>query len=115
MELSVQIDEGRPPYHVVSVTGELDVYTAPQLREALAQVANDGHRQIVVDLDGLDFLDSSGVGVLVAAHEELRSDDGDLTLICTRPKVFRIFEITGLTSFFTIVNSVDEATVRQTG
>ncbi len=109
MELGLQVDESRSPYTVLSVKGEVDVYSAPRLREKLVELVSDGHRQIVADLEGVDFLDSTGLGVLVGGLKRLRSHDGDLTLVCTQHRILKVFEITGLTKVFAIHDSVDAA------
>ena len=111
MELGLEVDESRPPYTVLAVKGEVDVYTAPRLREKLVELASQARNQIVVDLEGVEFLDSTGLGVLVGGLKRLRSHDGDLTLVCTQPRILKVFEITGLTTVFRISGSVDEATV----
>lgn len=110
MELGLQVDDSRSPYTILSVKGEVDVYSAPRLREKLVELVSEGHRQMVADLEGVDFLDSTGLGVLVGGLKRLRSHDGDLTLVCTQPRILKVFEITGLTSVFKISSSVDEAT-----
>ena len=65
MELGLDVDDSRRPYTVLAVKGEVDVYTAPRLREKLVELVSQGKHQIVVDLEGVDFLDSTGLGVLV--------------------------------------------------
>ena len=109
MELGLEVDDSRQPYAVVSVKGEVDVYTAPRLREKLVELVSQGRHQVVVDLEGVDFLDSTGLGVLVGGLKRLRSHDGDLTLVCTHQRILKVFEITGLTKVFSIFTSVDEA------
>ena len=109
MELGLEVDDTRAPHTVLAVTGEVDVYTAPRLREKLVELSSQGHKQIVVDLEGVDFLDSTGLGVLVGGLKRLRSNDGDLGLVCTQARILKVFEITGLTKVFTISASVDEA------
>ena len=85
---------------VVEVGGEIDVYTAPKLREQLVELVNDGNFHLVVDMEGVDFLDSTGLGVLVGALKRVRSNDGDLYLVCTQPRIRKVFEVTGLTKVF---------------
>lgn len=109
MELGLEVDEGREPHTVLAVRGEVDVYTAPRLREKLVELVSQGKHQVVVDLEGVDFLDSTGLGVLVGGLKRLRSHDGDLSLVCTQPRILKVFEITGLTKVFSIFGSVDEA------
>ena len=94
---------------VVSLRGEIDVYTAPRLRQALIDLVSRGATDIVVDMDKVDFLDSTGLGVLVGGLKRLRSHDGDLTLVCTQHRILKVFEITGLTKVFAIHDSVDAA------
>src|SRR5580658_9504636 len=110
MELGLEVDASRPPYTVLAVRGEVDVYSAPRLREKLVELVSEGHRQIVADLEAVDFLDSTGLGVLVGGLKRLRSHDGDLTLVCSQPRILKVFEITGLTTVFRIADSVQEAT-----
>jgi anti-sigma B factor antagonist len=110
MELGLEVDDSRPPYTVLTIKGEVDVYSAPRLREKLVELVSEGHRQIVADLEGVDFLDSTGLGVLVGGLKRLRSNDGDLRLVCSQARIVKVFEITGLTTVFRIAPTVDEAT-----
>jgi anti-sigma B factor antagonist len=110
MDLGLEVDASRPPYTILAITGEVDVYSAPRLREKLVELVSEGHRQIVADLEGVDFLDSTGLGVLVGGLKRLRSNEGDLRLVCTHPRILKVFEITGLMSVFRISGSVEEAT-----
>lgn len=109
MELGLEVDESRSPYTVLAVKGEVDVYTAPRLREKLVELVSSGHLKIVVNLEGVDFLDSTGLGVLVGGLKRLRSNDGQLGLVCTQARILKVFEITGLTKVFSIYDSVDAA------
>jgi anti-sigma B factor antagonist len=109
MELGLEIDESRAPFTVLSVKGEVDVYTAPRLREKLVELVSQGKLKVIVDLEGVDFLDSTGLGVLVGGLKRLRSHDGDLQLVCTQQRILKVFEITGLTKVFAIHDSVDAA------
>jgi anti-sigma B factor antagonist len=109
MELGLEVDDSHPPYTVLSVKGEVDVYTAPRLREKLVELVSQGKHQIIVDLEGVDFLDSTGLGVLVGGLKRLRSHDGDLGLVCTQHRILKVFEITGLTKVFAIHDSVEAA------
>src|SRR6202035_5970196 len=109
MELGLAVDDTRTPFTVLAVNGEVDVYSAPRLRERLVDLVSQGHRQIVVDLEGVDFLDSTGLGVLVGGLKRLRSHEGDLTLVCTQHRILKVFEITGLTKVFAIHDSVEAA------
>ena len=109
MDLGLDVAE-RNGYAVLNVRGEVDVYTAPKFRERLIELVGEGKHRIVVDLEGVDFLDSTGLGVLVGGLKRLRIHNGDLLLICTQSRILKVFEITGLTKVFSIHDSVEAAT-----
>lgn len=94
---------------VVVVGGEIDVYTAPKLREQLIDLVSNGSYHLVVDMENVDFLDSTGLGVLVGGLKRVRAHDGSLHLVCTQERILKIFRITGLTKVFPIHSSVQEA------
>ena len=94
---------------VVEVGGEIDVYTAPKLRERLVDLINAGHYNLVVNLEDVDFLDSTGLGVLVGALKRVRAHEGSLRLVCTQERLLKIFRITGLAKVFPIYDSVEAA------
>ena len=109
MDLGLDVSQ-KGGWAVLAVSGEVDVATAPRLRERLVDLVGEGNHRIVVDLENVDFLDSTGLGVLVGALKRVRTHDGDLALVCTQPRILKVFEITGLTKVFSIHRSVDEAT-----
>jgi anti-sigma B factor antagonist len=94
---------------IVDVEGEIDVYTAPRLRELLIDLVNKNNYQLVVNMEKVEFLDSTGLGVLVGGLKRVRAHDGSLDLVCTQERILKIFRITGLTKVFGIHNTVDEA------
>ena len=98
-----------PP--VIAVGGEIDVATAPQLRECLHRVIARGEATVVLDLLQVTFLDSTALGVLVGALKRCRELGGDLHLVVADPRILKIFEITGLTNVFTIADSLQAAGV----
>jgi anti-sigma B factor antagonist len=95
---------------VLEVGGEVDVYTAPKLRERLAELIDAGAAKVVVDLDRVDFLDSTGLGVLVGAHKRLRASGGTFGLVCSKEPLLKIFRITALDQVFPLYDSVNAAT-----
>jgi anti-sigma B factor antagonist len=108
VDLGLDVSE-QNGYSVLAVSGEVDVATVPRLREQLHGLVAQGSTKIVVDLDSVDFLDSTGLGVLVGALKRVRSNDGELSLVCTQPRIRKVFEVTGLTKVFSLYDSVDEA------
>jgi anti-sigma B factor antagonist len=94
---------------VLQVTGEVDAYTAPTLRERFRALAAGGAVHLIADLGQVDFLDSTGLGALVGGLKRLREDGGSLALVITTPPILRIFQITGLTKVFDTWPSVTEA------
>jgi anti-sigma B factor antagonist len=94
---------------VIDVRGEIDMYTAPRLRELLIDLVSQGSYRLVVNLDKVGFLDSTGLGVLVGGLKRVRAHDGSLDLVCTQQRILKIFRITGLTEVFGIYETVDQA------
>ena len=94
---------------VIDVQGEIDMYTAPRLRELLIDLVSQGSYQLVVNLDKVGFLDSTGLGVLVGGLKRVRAHDGSLDLVCTQQRILKILRITGLTEVFGIYQTVDQA------
>jgi anti-sigma B factor antagonist len=94
---------------VVSVAGELDLATSPQLQESLEAELEAGRSTIVVSLEETTFLDSTALGVLVQLLKRCREAGGDLSVVITDPRIARIFAITGLQDTFSIVTSLDAA------
>ena len=94
---------------VIDVEGEIDIYTAPRLRELLIDLVSKTSYQLVVNLDKVGFLDSAGLGVLAGGLRRVRAHDGSLDLVCTQQRILKIFRITGLTEVFGIYQTVDQA------
>ena len=86
---------------IVDVRGDLDCYTAPQLRAVLVELA-DGPRRVILDVGGSTFIDSTGLGVLVGALKRLRLQGGDMALRSLSPRTERLFEVTGVSKLFQI-------------
>jgi anti-sigma B factor antagonist len=95
--------------HVIELGGEVDLYTAPEFKERLLKLIEEGKTRLVVDLTKATFIDSTTLGVLVGGVKRLRPTDGSLALVCTDSSIIKIFEITGLDRVFPIHSSRDEA------
>ena len=106
LSLDARESEGRT---ILEVGGEIDVYTAPKLRDAISDLVGDGKYHLVVDMEKVDFLDSTGLGVLVGGLKKVRAHDGSMQLVCTQERLLKIFRITGLAKVFTIHDSQDVA------
>lgn len=94
---------------VLQVAGEIDVYTAPELRQRVIGLIDDGARHVIADLRGVDFLDSTGLGALVGSLKRLRMREGSLKLVTNGGRTLQIFRITGLTHAFALHLSVPDA------
>jgi anti-sigma B factor antagonist len=114
MDLTLNVYSDTPGFTVIAVSGEIDVYTAPKLREKLISLVEEGSYQLIVDMEGIEFLDSTGLGVLVGGLKRVRAHDGWIDLVCTQSRILRIFKITGLNKVFSIYNSVAEAIAAHT-
>jgi anti-sigma B factor antagonist len=108
MELRTEVSEVRA-WTVVTVHGEIDVATSPTLRERLIDLVNDGATRLVLDLEAVDFLDSTGLGTIVSVLKRVRTHGGDLRLVCTEARIRRLFEITGLDKAVPLHASLDDA------
>jgi len=95
--------------HVLAVRGEIDLFTAPELKQVLAESIEAGRMRIIVDLTDTTFLDSTALGVLIGAVKRLRSRHGALAIVNVDENISKTFEITGLDQIFTILATRDEA------
>ena len=106
LSVSTRVEDGRT---IVAAVGEVDVYTAPVLDEALSTAVSGGATRLVVDLSGVDFLDSTGLSVLVKALKRVRDADGALDVVVTAERVNKVFRITGLDQVIPVHASLADA------
>jgi anti-sigma B factor antagonist len=95
--------------YVISLSGEVDLYTAPDFKQTLLEVIGQGGKDVVIDFSNTTFIDSTTLGVLVGGVKRLRPNGGQLSLVCADRNITKIFEITGLDKVFPIYDSRDEA------
>lgn len=95
---------------VVAVAGEVDVATAPRLRKETLAVLSEGHDRVVLDLEAVDFLDSTGLGVLIGVLRRINAVGGQLRLVCSTPRILDLFTLTGLDRVFDLRAGVADAT-----
>jgi anti-sigma B factor antagonist len=115
MELTLNAHSEPPGFTVIEVGGEIDVYTAPKLRERLVSLVESGSYELIVDMENVEFLDSTGLGVLVGGLKRVRAHEGWIDLVCTQSRILRIFRITGLNRVFSIYDTVAEAVAAHDG
>jgi anti-sigma B factor antagonist len=108
MDLDVETTE-RGDASILTLRGEIDVYTAPRLRQSIVDLVDGGAHRIIVDMEKVDFLDSTGLGVLVEGLKRVKTREGELAIVATHDKILKIFDITGLNKAFAIHSTVDEA------
>jgi anti-sigma B factor antagonist len=113
----VQLDldvVARGEWTVLTVRGDLDLATAPQLRQRIVGLVADGHHRLAVDLTTLDFIDSIGLGMLVASMKRVQAVDGSMFVAVAEPRIRKVFELTGLTDALNLVERVDDGVERFT-
>ncbi len=106
VEIEIQDAED---YRVLRPAGDLDVYTVGALRDAIGSMIDAETMRVVVDLDGVPFMDSSGLGALMGGVRRLRESGGDLAIACTREQHLKLFAITGFGEGVSIAPTVEEA------
>ena len=112
MNFDIDTEQLGPDAYVISLKGEVDLYTAPEFKQQLLEVIGQGGREVIVDFSDTTFIDSTTLGVLVGGVKRLRTNDGQLSLVCSDRNITKIFEITGLDRVFTIYPTRDEAVAK---
>jgi anti-sigma B factor antagonist len=95
--------------YVVEVAGQIDLYAAPEFKERVSRVIDEGASRVIIDLARVTFMDSTGLGVLIGALKRIRAASADLLLVVTDYDIERLFELTGLDGTFRIYRSRDDA------
>ena len=109
MNFDINTEKLRDDAYVISLSGEVDLYTAPEFKQQLLEVVGQGGKDVVVDLTETTFIDSTTLGVLVGGVKRLRPNGGQLSLVCSDRNITKIFEITGLDKVFPIYETRTEA------
>lgn len=94
---------------VLEVAGELDIYTSPKLKAAIADLLGDGRARLVINLLKTTYLDSTALSVLTATLKQVRENGGNLALVYNQPQIAKIFTITGLHIVFPVFHSEGDA------
>lgn len=108
-QLTVESRREEPNLAVLSLLGEVDVANVAQVREEALRLLAAGVKGLVVDLGGVEYMDSSGLGMLVGLQKRMREADGKLALASPRPRVERLLDITGLARIFAVYEDVEGA------
>jgi anti-sigma B factor antagonist len=111
--MNISVDtQFRDGVAIVGVQGEVDVYTAPRLKEELTRLVEAGNARIVVAVGDVVYVDSSGLGVLIGALKRTRDAGGDLVVAAPNPRIARILSVTGLNAIFNVQDDVAQAVER---
>jgi len=94
---------------VMRVSGEIDMATAPRLRQHVQTVTARGPEGLVLDLDRVDFIDSTGLGVIVGAAKRMRLNNGSLRIVCSASHLLQLFELTRLNEVFDLYETLEDA------
>lgn len=109
MGLQIGVDAWGPGVSMVHLAGDVDVYTSPALRNTLIDLEGRGSRVLLVDLNDVDFIQATGMGVLLGAAKRARVHGGSVELICQQERFLSLFELANLTAEFRIYGTQDDA------
>src|SRR5687767_4591930 len=111
MAIEFEITDRKVDYdtHVLAISGEIDLFTAPEFKQRMSDLIDAGRSRVVVDLSETTFIDSSSLGVQIGAHRRLKLRGGSLVVVCYNEAITKTFKITGLDGVFTIAPSVEAA------
>ncbi|MCL5773375.1 MAG: STAS domain-containing protein [Firmicutes bacterium] len=109
MDIKVATKPIKDKAHAVEVQGEIDVYSSPKVKEAINELIEKGNYTLIINLEGVRYIDSTGLGVLIGALKKVREHNGSISLICTNPQIKKIFNITGLVKIFGIYKNEEES------
>lgn len=109
MDIKVNVREAQGDTYVVDLNGEIDVYTSPKVKDAVGDLIDKGHYNLIINLEKVRYIDSTGLGVLIGGLKRVREHGGTVNLVCTNPQIKKIFDITGLVKIFGIYDDEDAA------
>src|SRR4249920_538375 len=109
MNFDIKTEQLADDAYVIALTGEVDLYTAPEFKQQLLEAIGDGAKHVIVDFSNTTFIDSTTLGVLVGGVKRLRQNEGQLSLVCSDRNITKIFEITGLDRVFAIHPTLEAA------
>lgn len=95
LKVNTKMVKRRP---VLTLEGEIDVYTYPVLNESLLELIKEGQNSIILDMEKVSYIDSTGLGVLANSANKLMQKNGELRVICSQPQLIKVFSVSGLTN-----------------
>lgn len=104
LKIETRLVDGRA---VLDLSGEVDSYNAPRLREKMVSLIDEGHANLLVNMTGVDYIDSTGLGTLVGGLKRASEKNGAIQIVCPNEQIYKVFSITGLVKVFPIFS--DEA------
>lgn len=97
------------PFPVLDLVGEVDAYTCSSFRDAMIKALNGQNASLIISMNGVEYIDSTGLGALVGGLKRASEKHGHIYIVCTNPQVTKVFEITGLIKVFPVYATVEEA------
>lgn len=113
MNLTIDIQAPQAQTRIVDLEGEVDVYTSTQLKQDIARIIDEGVKFVVLNLSKVEYLDSTGLGVLIGSLKRLKENEGNLVIVSPSVRIMRVFEITGLFKIFHIYQNLEEAAQKE--
>jgi anti-sigma B factor antagonist len=109
VDIKVDVRASKGDTYTVDLNGEIDVYTSPKVKDAIGELIDKGHYNLVINLEKVRYIDSTGLGVLIGGLKRVREHGGTVNLVCTNPQIKKIFDITGLVKIFGIFDDENAA------
>ncbi len=106
LKIETRMVNGKP---VLDLTGEVDSYNAPKLRERMVTLIDEGNADLLINMTGVDYIDSTGLGTLVAGLKRASEKNGAIRIVCPNEQIFKVFNITGLVKVFAIFDNEQAA------
>lgn len=102
LKIDTRLVNGTP---VLDLTGEVDSYNSPKLREKMVSLIDEGNADLIINMTGVDYIDSTGLGTLVGGLKRASEKNGAIRLICPNEQIYKVFNITGLVKVFSIFDN----------
>jgi anti-sigma B factor antagonist len=110
MEMDLQIKvRGKSTIPIIDLTGEVDAYTSARFRDTMLELVEKGAAHLVINMESVEYIDSSGLGALVGGLKRVSEREGKIVIVCSNPQIKKVFEITGLEKVFSVFTEEEEA------